>query len=346
MANHRYKISVLIPVYNCAPYVTAAVNSILTQTFPDFEVVIIDDCSTDNTVQLIQEIDDDRIKIIRKPHNTGITDSLNMGLELAEGKFIARMDGDDISVNTRFEEQVELLENDPSLVLCGSWMQIMSTDEIVKVPVEHDEIKTEMLAANCVMHPTVMIRTSFLRENNLKYNRALEPSEDYDLWVRMIEKGKFHNIPKALLMHRLHDGQTSETRSSEQQTKAETIRCIHLSSLTTMRSARKFYDVDRARLETSQKKKMAIVNWLIGQKATLAYRNECAGVFNREHFDVFLTRHVKAFSRRVFLSSVSYSPRQLTCFIRHVARYPDDFTAREVLKTVVKCVLFYKAREA
>src|SRR5262245_52425944 len=115
-----------------------ALNSILTQTCADFEVLIIDDGSTDNSVQLIEEIDDARIKLIRKPANTGITDSLNIGLELAEGRFIARMDGDDISVNTRFEEQVGLLEKDPSLVLCGSWMQIISTDEIVKVPVEHD----------------------------------------------------------------------------------------------------------------------------------------------------------------------------------------------------------------
>jgi glycosyltransferase involved in cell wall biosynthesis len=334
-----------MPVYNCAPYITAALNSILTQTFSDFEVLIIDDCSTDNTVQLIKDVDDARITLIRKPHNTGITDSLNMGLELAHGKFIARMDGDDISVNTRFEEQVELLEHDSSLVLCGSWMQIMKTGEVVTRPVEHDEIKTAMLVGNCVMHPTVMIRTSFLRENNLKYDKRLEPSEDYDLWVRMSKKGKFHNIPKVLLMHRLHESQTSERRRSEQEKKANTIRCVHLSSLTTMRSAFKFYDVHGARLETSHKKQMAILNWLIGQKVALASKNEVIGFFNREHFDVFLTRHVKAFSRTVFLNSVSYSPRQLIFFLRYVTRYPDDFSPREVLKTVVKCVLFYKARK-
>src|SRR5262245_57592603 len=123
-----------MPVYNCADYVTAALNSILSQTFRNFEVLIIDDCSTDTTVQLISGISDPRIKVIRKPQNTGYTDSLNMGIELAEGKFIARMDGDDLSVKTRFEEQVQLLEGDPSLVLCGSWMQIMSTGDIVKGP--------------------------------------------------------------------------------------------------------------------------------------------------------------------------------------------------------------------
>jgi glycosyltransferase involved in cell wall biosynthesis len=346
LENDKYTVSVLMPVYNCAPFITAALNSILTQTFADFEVVIIDDCSTDNTVQLIEDIDDARIKLVRKPHNTGITDSLNMGLELAEGQFIARMDGDDISVSTRFAEQIALLDHDPSLVLCGSWMQIMSTDDIVKHPVEHDEIKTAMLVANCVMHPTVMIRTSFLRENNLQYNKLLEPSEDYDLWVRMIKKGRFYNIPRVLLMHRLHDSQTSETRRSEQEIKANTIRCVHLSSLTTMSSARKFYDVERARLETSQEKKMAMLNWLIGQKAALASKNQFIGVFNRELFDLFLTRHVKAFCRTVFLDSVSYNPRQLIFFLRHVVRYPNDFSTREVLKTVVKCLLFYQARAA
>lgn len=345
MDHYKYRISVLIPVYNCAPYVATALNSILTQTCPDFEVVIIDDDSTDNTVQLIKEIDDARIKLIRKPRNTGITDSLNVGLEVAAGQFIARMDGDDISVNTRLAEQVELLDNDPSIVLCGSWMRIISTDEIVKAPVEHDEIKTAMLLWNCVMHPTVMIRNSFLRDNNLKYNKRLEPAEDYDLWVRMIQKGKFHNIPKALLLHRLHDRQSSETRRSEQQMKADMIKCRHLSSLTTPRSAQKFYDIDAARLETPQKK-MAIVNWVIGQKATLASRNELVGVFNREHFEAFLNRHVKTFTRRVFLGSVSYSPRQLLFFMRHAVRYQDDFTLREVLTMVVKCVLFYRARAA
>jgi glycosyltransferase involved in cell wall biosynthesis len=346
LEHYRYTISVLIPVYNCAQYVTAALNSILTQTFPDFEVLIIDDGSTDNTVHLIKDLDDPRITLIQKPHNTGITDSLNMGIELAQGKFIARMDGDDISVSTRFEEQVAFLEHDPSLVVCGSWTQILSTGEIIKRPVEHDEIKTTLLVANCVLHPTVMIRTSFLRDNNLKYNRLLEPSEDYDLWVRMIKKGRFYNIPKALLMYRLHDSQTSEQKRSEQNIKANTIRCVHLSSLTTMRSALKFYDVNRARLETSQKKKMAILNWLIGQKTVLASKNDLIGIFNREHFDVFLTRHVKAFSRTVFLNSASYNPRTLLFFMRHVARHPDDFSPREVLKTLVKCLVFYKAREA
>jgi glycosyltransferase involved in cell wall biosynthesis len=334
---------VLMPVYNCAPYVATALNSILTQTCPDFEVVIIDDGSTDDTVQVIREIDDTRVRLIQKPRNTGITDSLNMGLAIAEGQFIARMDGDDISVNTRLEEQIALLEQEPSVVLCGSWMQTFSTDEIVRVPADHDEIKTTMLLWNCVMHPTVMIRNSFLRDNNLQYNKLLEPAEDYDLWVRMIQKGRFHNIPRALVMHRVHDRQTSETRRQEQQTKADTIRCRHLSSLTTMRSARKFFDIEAARLETSWKKKTAIVNWVRGQKITLASRNESAGVFSREHFDSFLNGHVKTFTRRVFLDAVSYSPRQLVSFMR-VARYQGDFTFREVVKTVMKCVLFYKAR--
>ena len=119
------KISVLMPVYNCELYVQEAIDSILNQTFIDFELLIIDDCSTDKTVEIINNYADKRIKLTTKPHNTGLTNSLNYGLSIAQGQYIARMDGDDVSVLDRFEKQVKFLDTNPDIILCGTWYQLM-----------------------------------------------------------------------------------------------------------------------------------------------------------------------------------------------------------------------------
>lgn len=203
-----------MPTYNCELYVAEAIESILGQTFTDFEFLIIDDCSTDSTINIINSYNDNRIKVITKERNTGYTESLNYGIGIANGKYIARMDGDDISLPTRFEKQLGAFEVDKDLILCGTAIQVIGTNEVKRHPVKHEDIKVKLCFSNAFFHPTVMIRKDIF--NIVKYNKDFEPAEDYDLWTKIVFLGKVTNIDDVLLNYRVHNNQVSNYKSNIQ----------------------------------------------------------------------------------------------------------------------------------
>ncbi len=207
-------ISVLLPTYNCDKYINECIDSILCQTYANFELLIIDDCSTDNTVNLIKEYQDQRIKLVVKEKNSGYTDSLNWGIENAKGKYIARMDGDDVCMPTRFEEQVAFLEVNLNVILCGTAIQIIGTSTVLRHPSNHDAIKVKLCFSSSFYHPSVMGRIEVFRAN--LYNKKYEPAEDYDLWTRLAFQGKLANLEKILLLYRVHDNQVSNERKTTQ----------------------------------------------------------------------------------------------------------------------------------
>lgn len=206
------RISVVMPVYNCVAYIKESVDSILAQTFSDFELLIIDDHSTDGTYEYLQHLSDPRIVLIRKPQNSGYTKSLNMGLERATGTYIARMDGDDIALPERFAKQAAYMDNDPEVLVCGSSYQIVDTDTIVQLPLTYEAAKVVSIMNVPVAHPTAFIRHSVLIQHQLRYNEQLEPTEDYDLWTRILDIGKIENLPEVLLLYRKHSEQESITK--------------------------------------------------------------------------------------------------------------------------------------
>lgn len=210
------KISVLLPVYNCELYIREAVDSILNQTYTDFELLIIDDASSDRTVSLIESYNDSRIELIEKTLNTGYTNSLNLGLQLAKGKYIARMDGDDICLPERFAKQISFLEANSDVIVCGSWFSLIGSDRIVKVPESHEDIKVALLKGNCFAHPSVMIRKQSLEMFSIVYDVSKEPAEDYDLWARLVTKGKLYNLQEVLLDYRTHSNQVTKKHSDKQ----------------------------------------------------------------------------------------------------------------------------------
>lgn len=204
-----------MPVYNCELYVKDAVESILNQTFPDFELIIIDDRSTDSTIKIIKSYKDSRIKLIEKEQNTGLTNSLIHGVLIAKGEYIARMDGDDISLPERFQKQVSFLESNPKIILCGSAVEIIGKNYISKYPSNHDMIKIQLCFNASFYHPTIMARRQVLVENN--YNKDCEPAEDYELWTRIVTIGELANLDEVLVHYRIHDCQTSSVRREEQE---------------------------------------------------------------------------------------------------------------------------------
>jgi len=193
------KVSVVMPCYNEEKNIEKAIKSILKQSFQDYELIIVDDCSTDNSVEIIKRFDSNKIRIIKKDKNTGVSDSLNIGIKQSKSDIIARMDADDISLKKRLEEQYNFLKNNSDYILVGSWGYLIKNNKLyeVKTPTSFKEIKKKMIKDNPFIHTSVMFRKEpFNRSGGY---RNIKGFEDYDLWLRMVDYGKYHNIPKILV---------------------------------------------------------------------------------------------------------------------------------------------------
>lgn len=209
------KISVVLPIYNCELYIKDAVYSILNQTVSDFELIIIDDNSTDNTLKVVQEIKDPRIKIVTKNQNQGLIHSLNLGFEIAKGKYIARIDGDDISEINRFEKQLFVLENNPKIMACGNWLQHFGADnDIVKYKENHSEIVARMLISCSFSMCCCMFDRQVL--GAIKFDETKKHVEDYDFWSRVAWLGELYNIQEPLYKYRIHESQVSTVYRQDQ----------------------------------------------------------------------------------------------------------------------------------
>jgi glycosyltransferase involved in cell wall biosynthesis len=203
-----------MPVYNGATYLNEAIDSILNQTYNDFEFLIIDDGSTDGSVKIIKSYDDNRIRLVENRNNLGQSETLNKGLSLAKGKYIARMDQDDISMPERLKKQVEFMDECPNIGVCGSWIQYFGKyNYLTPLELDDDSIKIKLLTNQNLAHPSVMIRKSTLVKYQLNYDPTFTVAMDYDLWVRMFEYCSFANLPESLLKYRTHNNQTSNISS-------------------------------------------------------------------------------------------------------------------------------------
>jgi len=225
------KVTVLMSVYNGECYLNEAIDSILTQTFTDFEFLIIDDASTDNTPDILSSYPDPRIKIITNEENLGLTKSLNKGLAVAQGDYIARMDADDISLPERLEVQVNFMDSNSNVCVCGSWIQIIGENagDIWRYPISHDEIVCRHLFECSIAHPSVILNKKYLSENQIHYNDTYKKSQDYELWVRISGSYALANIGRVLLKHRIHAGAIGQMYSDNQKEWADRVRYQQLS---------------------------------------------------------------------------------------------------------------------
>tara|TARA_R110001599_G_scaffold11371_1_gene54245 strand:- start:5681 stop:6667 length:987 start_codon:yes stop_codon:yes gene_type:complete len=190
--------------YNAQEYLDESIESILNQTYENFEFIIINDGSTDGTLKIIKNymLKDCRIILISQD-NHGLPYSLNTGINVAKGKYIARMDADDISILTRLGEQVCFMEASPEIGVCGTWAEVFGTESrTIKHPLHHNELKARLLFNVCFAHPSVMIRREVLQKHNISYDLEYVNSQDYKLWSELVDVTKFANIPKVLLKYR------------------------------------------------------------------------------------------------------------------------------------------------
>jgi glycosyltransferase involved in cell wall biosynthesis len=182
------KVTVLMPVYNGAPCLAEAIQSILRQTFTGFEFLIINDGSTDGSVAVIQGFHDPRIRLVHNETNLGLVASLNKGLGLAQGEYIARMDADDISRPERLALQVNFMDTNPAVGVCGSWVQYFPKAEnsVWKLPRRTEEIRCLQFTTVGVAHPSIMLRRQLFANYGLLYDPRYRHIEDYELWGRAL----------------------------------------------------------------------------------------------------------------------------------------------------------------
>lgn len=196
-------------VYNQEDYLHDSINSILNQTFRDFDFLIINDGSTDKSVEIIESFSDKRIRFINNSKNIGLISSLNIGLsESLDAKYIARMDSDDIAYPTRLEEQLKILDDHTQIGLLGTGVKYFGDNlksYLKYPPVSHRNLVANLICQNPFYHPTMMIRNRVLIENGLHYSTEFPKYDDYALWIDMIGTCEFANIQKVLLNYRRHE---------------------------------------------------------------------------------------------------------------------------------------------
>ncbi|MBO4294672.1 MAG: glycosyltransferase [Alphaproteobacteria bacterium] len=210
------KVSVLMPVYKTPePYLRQAIESILGQTFDDFEFLILDDCPSSPVEGIVKTYNDKRIKYFKNDKNLGISPSRNKLIDLSKGQYLAVMDHDDVALSERLEKEVNFLDANPDVGVVGTWYETFPKKKLKKRFVVHAQIEKHLMFGCAVLHPSAMIRKSVLICNSIRYEAEFTPAEDYALWCRLIGKTKFANIPEVLQKYRDYPNNTSKTQAKK-----------------------------------------------------------------------------------------------------------------------------------
>jgi Glycosyl transferase family 2 len=211
-------VSVLLPVYNASAYLREALESLFAQTFSDFEIIAINDGSTDGSGEILREAAarDRRMRVVER-ENRGLVATLNEAAGMARGNYLARMDADDVCLPERLARQVAVLDARPKLAALGTWVQAFGgSTETWKYPESAEATLCAMIFRCPLAHPTVMMRRSLFSEEGFAYEKAAKHAEDFALWLRVTAKHELANVPEVLLRYRVHAEQVSAVHIAEQ----------------------------------------------------------------------------------------------------------------------------------
>lgn len=213
------RLSVVLPVYNGARYLRDSLDSVLRQTFTDFEVLVLDDGSTDRSLEIVAARPDPRIRVIRQAGNLGLVPTLNRGLADARGAYVARHDADDIALPGRFAAQVRALDAQPATLVVGTWVQLIDGDGALlktwRYPTHPIAVEWMLHFDSAVGHPSAMYRASAVRDAG-GYDPNFPYAEDFELWTRLSRAGEVRNLPEVLEQYRVHEASLSRTHAQVQ----------------------------------------------------------------------------------------------------------------------------------
>ena len=217
------RLTVLMPTYNVAPWVEESIRSVLNQTYRDFELLVVDDASTDNTLEVVRTIDDPRIRIASFPNNVGLSDNLNRGLDIIDTELVARMDGDDIAEPDWLETGVHILDTHPEVGICSFGFQFFGArTSLVRFPELHEDSKAQMLFGCTVIVP--VFRRAVMADNHLRFSTEAFPAEDYMMWANAYPLTQVYNVQRTLFHYRTHPTQISTSRHEAQMAKSNEVR--------------------------------------------------------------------------------------------------------------------------
>ena len=219
------KVSVLMPVYKTPEkFLREAIESILAQTFTDFEFLILDDCPTYDREHIVKSYTDKRIKYAKNPQNMGISASRNKLIDMAQGEYLAIFDHDDISLPERLEKEVTYLDTHPKCGVVSCAKKNIIGGKVVVYPENNTEITRQLFVSCCVIHSASMVRKSVLEANNIRYEEEYSPAEDYAMYCRLVGKTEFHNLPEVLFHYRNFAGNTTHLQKQKMNDKTVQIK--------------------------------------------------------------------------------------------------------------------------
>lgn len=230
----RPLVSVCIPVYNRGKFIKAAVESVLSQTYQNFEIIIVDDGSTDNSIAVVKSIEDSRIKLFKNAVNKGVVYSRNRYLEEASGDYIAVLDSDDTWLPSKLEKQIKFFRENPDYGICGTTALRKYSDgkkEIWKYPIKDGEIRVRLLWGSSIIHSSMMINTRLLKKYSVKYSKDRKQAEDYDLIRQIAKYGKLYNLEEVLLWYNIHEDQFTSSAKLEQVSETFKVTLLYIKDL-------------------------------------------------------------------------------------------------------------------
>jgi glycosyltransferase involved in cell wall biosynthesis len=326
------RISCVLAVCNGEAYLRESIQSIQAQTFLDWELIVVDDGSTDRTPQILDEFqrEDVRIRIYRQGKR-GLVASLNHGIMMARGEYIARMDADDVSMPERFAIQLEYLDGHHDIGVCGSSIETFGADssEVMEYPGDDGAIRCQLLFSSSLAHPATMFRRNLILHHHLLYDEQAVHAEDYDLWVRASQHTRFANIPMVLLRYRIHPQQIGHRFQVEMSESSQAIQLRQLARLGISpipAEAQLHHHISRWKFESSTTFLSATRTWF----GKLIEANRIAEVYQEKEFVTVLGRRwsevcsaathegvqtALAFWRTPCLASAVWSPRQHLKFL-------------------------------
>ena len=294
------RVTVLVPTYNVAPWVDEAIQSVLNQTYKDFELLVVDDASNDDTLAHVKAINDPRIRIAAFPNNVGLADNLNRGLDLIDTELVARMDGDDIAEPDWLETGIKVLDSHPEVGVCSFGFQFFGAkNSLVRFPEQHEDSKVQMLFGCTVIVP--VLRRSVFVDNNLRYSTEAFPAEDYMMWSNVYRVTQVYNVQRTLFHYRTHETQISTAKRQAQIEKSNDVRLKMLNWLNeSFGDAEKRYFLD------------VFVPCVINGKASVDELNRFAELLvsrnTQEHYDSEALR--KKFKSHIAYGALDFAERQ------------------------------------
>lgn len=335
-------LTVLMPVYNAEHYVDEAVRSILDQEYEHFEFLIIDDGSTDGSAALLASYSDPRIRLVRNETNRGLIHTLNRGLERAEGRYIARMDADDVSMPDRLGKQFAFMEEHPDVGASSGWITSFGEGpEVVRrVPRRHEEIVARNFFDSSLWHPASILRKKVLDDHGIRYREAYHRAEDYKLWIELSRVTRLANLPEVLLRYREHADQESRKNTTRQLIREELAEDLLERDLTGEEKEKHgllHYRESFTDISTFRKAE----RW----GAYLRKTNRERRRYEPEAFGKYLEEKLRWLHRRRFYRSIRgesrFTPRVLVRYLSPSQKFHRGFTLLESLKIVVKSLIFW-----